>query len=261
MTNSKVLDILRRGGLARVTAVSRLAEPWLAELIGRVGFDGVWYDLEHRTPAEHTADAMAVGCRAAGIDLMVRVRKSEYGFPMRMLEIGANGLMVPHIRSAEEARQWVEWCRFAPLGRRGFDGAGADADFMLASPLDHMRQANEQVFLAFQIEDREAVDSIDDIAAVRGYDVLFVGPGDLSVSLGVPFEFDHPLIEEAIARVAAAATLHGKWWGLPVGSAEEGQRFLEQGARLLARGSDHVLLVEGYRRLAAEMATLDSPAR
>jgi 4-hydroxy-2-oxoheptanedioate aldolase len=253
MIPSRVLERLRAGGCARVTGVCRLTDPWAAELIGKIGFDAVWYDLEHRTASEASAAGMAVGCRAGRTDLMVRVRKSDYSMPMRMLEVGANGLMVPHIRSAEEARRWVDWCRFPPLGSRGFDGAGADADYMLAGPLEHIRHANDNVFLAFQIEDRSAVEAIDEIAAVDGFDILFVGPADLSLSLGVPFELNHPACQRAIDRVAAAAARSGKWWGLPVDSAESARRYLERGARFLAYGSDHALLVEGFRKLFDEL--------
>lgn len=256
MVNSRVLQILRGGGFAKVTAVGRVNEPWLPEVIGRIGFDALWYDLEHQTGPDHAANGMALACRASGMDLMVRVRKSEYGSPMRLLEAGANGLMIPHIRSVEEARQWVEWCRFPPLGKRGFDGAGADADYMLASPLEHLRHGNEQVFLVFQIEDREALDCIDDIAAVEGFDVLFVGPGDLSISLGVPFQMNHASMQSAIDRVAAAAARHGKWWGIPAGSAAQAQQYLERGARFVARGSDHVVLVNGFRTLFDELSVL-----
>lgn len=257
MVPSRVLQRLRGGGFALLTSICRVSEPWLAELVGRLGFDGVWYDLEHRTAPESSAEAMAVACRASGCDLMVRVRKSDYGMPMRMLGIGANGLMVPHVRSAAEARQWVDWCRFPPLGARGFDGAGADADYMLADPRAHLEHANREVFLAFQIEDRSAVDSIEEIAAVEGFDILFVGPADLSLSLGIPFEWRHPELESAIRRVGEAASHAGKWWGLPVDSAESARRYLDLGARFLAYGSDHVLLVEGYRRLYADLAGLE----
>jgi 4-hydroxy-2-oxoheptanedioate aldolase len=259
MINSKVLAKLRAGEFVRATAVGRINDAWIADLVGRTGFDALWYDLEHQTGPDHAANGMSLACRATGMDLMVRVRKGEYGSPMRMLEAGANGLMVPHIRSADEARQWVEWCRFPPLGKRGFDGAGVDADYMLATPLDHMRQANEQVFLTFQIEDREALDGIDDIAGVPGYDILFVGPGDLSISLGVPFQMDHPAMQNAIETVARAASAHGKWWGIPAGSPAAAQRYLEQGARFLAYGSDHVVLVNGFQRLREDLSGLKLP--
>lgn len=259
MIHSRILDRLRAGGWASMTSVGRIHEPWVAELIGAVGFDAIWYDLEHRTACEESAARMAVGCRAGRTDLVVRVRKSDYSMPMRALEVGANGLMIPHVRSAEEAQRWVDWCRFPPLGARGFDGAGADADYMLARPLDHIRHGNENVLLAFQIEDREAVEAVDEIAAVSGFDVLFIGPADLTLSLGVPFEWEHPNYQRVIDKVSAAAARAGKWWGLPVDSPATARRYLERGARLLAYGSDHVLLTAGFQKLYSELLEASAP--
>jgi 4-hydroxy-2-oxoheptanedioate aldolase len=247
MVNSKVLEKLRAGNVVRVVNMSRVRDPWLAEVIGWAGFDCIWFDMEHRAVGYDAIDPIALACRARNIDLMVRIRKTGYAEPMGVLEFGANGIMVPHCRSAEEARRYVEWTRFPPQGRRGFDGAGADACYALAEPLEYMRQANQQVFLTLQVEDREAVDRIDEIAAVEGFDLLFIGPADLSLSYGVPMQSNHELVQEAIRRVAKAAARAGKWWGMPVGSPDEAQRMIDLGARLIACGSDHMLLVNGFR--------------
>jgi len=158
-----VLRKLREGECVKVAGVSRVKEPWIAELIGRLGYDVIWFDMEHRAFSYDVIDPMSLACRATGIDLMVRALKEGYMSPMRALEFGANGIMVPHCRSVEEARQWVEWSRFPPLGKRGIDAARADADYMLADPLDHLRHGNEETFLVLQIEDREAVECVDDI--------------------------------------------------------------------------------------------------
>jgi len=209
MIKSKVLERLRNGDFVRVANISRVIDPWLTELIGRLGFDVVWLDMEHRPFGYEAIDPLSLACRATGMDLMVRVLKTGYSSPMRCLEFGANGLMVPHVRSVEEARQWVEWVRFPPLGKRGFDGAGVDADYMLADPLEHLQHGNREVFLALQIEDREAVDCVEDIAGVEGVDLLFIGPADSTISYGVPFDFDHSHVQRAIDRVAVAASNAG----------------------------------------------------
>ena len=160
-----------------------MSDPWLTEVIGRIGYDCVWFDMEHRAFGYDVIAPISLACRHTGTDLMVRILKTGYDAPMRALEFGANGIMVPHCRSAEEARQWVDWVRFPPLGRRGLDGAGADADWGFADTRDHIKHANEEVFLALQIEDREAVENIDEIAAVPGFDLFFIGPGDLTSKL------------------------------------------------------------------------------
>jgi 4-hydroxy-2-oxoheptanedioate aldolase len=247
MTESRVLRKLRSGGFVITAGLSRIVEPWMAEVIGRLGYDLIWFDLEHRAFGAQHIDPISLACRATGIDLMVRICKTGYQSPMQALEFGSNGLMIPHITSAAEARQWVDWVRFPPVGKRGFDGSGADCAWMLDDARTYIKHANQEVFLALQIEDPEAVDSIEEIAAVEGFDLLFIGPGDLSISLGVPFEFDHQLVQGAIDRVACAARKHGKWWGMPTGSPEAAQKALDRGARLITAGVDHVFLVNGYR--------------
>lgn len=252
MTNSRVLRKLRDGEYVLAAGLSRVIDPWLTETLGRIGYDVIWYDLEHRPFSYETIDPISLACRATGMDLMVRVRKHGYDSPMRALEFGANGLMVPHCRSVEEARQWAEWVRFPPAGRRGLDGVGADADWGLAPTQDHLAHGNREVFLVLQIEDREAVECVEAIAAVEGVDLLFVGPGDLSLSLGVPLEFEHPKMQAAIDRVAAAASRAGKWWGIPTGTPEAAQKALDRGARLLTGGSDHMFLMRGFQAAFAD---------
>jgi 4-hydroxy-2-oxoheptanedioate aldolase len=247
MVKSRVLRKLHDGDIVRVAGMSRVSDPWLAQVIGWAGYDVIWFDMEHRAWEYNVIDPISLACRHVGIDLMVRILKTGYTAPMRALEFGANGLMVPHCRSAQEAREWVELTKFPPLGKRGFDGAGADADFMFADPFDYMKNANEETFLVLQIEDAEAVECVDEIAAVKGVDILFIGTGDLSISLGAPMQVKHPSVQAAIDKVAAAAAKHGKFWGMPSGSPEAAQALIDRGARFITCGGDHGALVNGLK--------------
>jgi len=100
--------------------------------------------------------------------------------------------------------------------------------------------------LVLQIEDRDAVESVEQIAAVEGVDALFVGPGDLTISFGVPFQFAHADVQKAIDRVANAAAKAGKWWGMPTGTPEATQQALSRGAKIVTGANDHMVLVRGY---------------
>lgn len=247
MTHSKVLSKLRAGELVRVVSINRVTDPWLTEVAGKIGFDAVWLDLEHRDFPSGVAAPMALACRATGMDLIVRIRKTGYDSPMRVLESGAQGIMVPHCLTAAEAQQWVDWTKYPPLGKRGFDGAGCDADSSLASPVEHLAHANRETFLMLQIEDPEAVENVDAIAAVPGVDVLFIGPGDLSISYGIPMQTSHELILNAMSKVAGACERHGKHWGMATGTPEMAQRAASAGAGLITCGGDHGFLVRGMR--------------
>jgi 4-hydroxy-2-oxoheptanedioate aldolase len=254
VTKSRVRKMLREKKFVKVVGMNRVSEPWFAELAGKLDFDAVWFDMEHRAHGYELIDRVSMACRATGIDLMVRIRKTGYTSVMRVLEFGANEVMVPHCRSAEEARQWVEWTRFPPLGKRGFDGAGADGDYGLTNPLEYLKDRNEETLLVLQIEDRESVECVDEIATVEGVDLLFVGPADLTISYGVPLQREHALVQRAMDKVANTAAKAGKWWGTVTPTPELAQVELDRGARMVTCADDHFLLVQGlqnaYRRFS-----------
>jgi 2-keto-3-deoxy-L-rhamnonate aldolase RhmA len=212
--------------------------------------------MEHRHFGFDVIDPISLACRATGMDLIVRILKTGYSSPMRALEFGANGIMVPHCRSVEEARQWVEWTRFPPLGKRGFDGAGVDADYMLSDPLEYLKHCNEQTFLVLQIEDREAVECVEEIVSIEGVDLLFVGPADLTISYGVPMKFDHPTVQRAVDKVASAVLKAGKWWGIPTATPEAAQAAIQRGARMVTCAVDHILLVRGFQEASQQFSQL-----
>jgi 4-hydroxy-2-oxoheptanedioate aldolase len=247
VTKSRFRRVLGQHGFLKVVGMNRVTEPWFAELAGKLGFDVVWFDMEHRAHGYELIDPLSLACRATGIDLMVRIRKTGYTSAMRALEFGANGIMVPHCTSAAEAREWVNYTRFPPVGRRGFDGAGADGDYGLADPIHYLQERNDETFVVLQIEDREAVESVDEIAEVDGVDLLFVGPADLSISYGVPLQREHRLVQAAIDKVANAAAKFGKHWGTVTTTPESAQSELDRGARMITCADDHFLLVNGLR--------------
>lgn len=256
MRTNRVLAKLRQGKAALVTTVTPYASPKLTEMIGLLDYDCVWIDMEHQDYSYDQVFDMALGCRAGGVEPMVRIRKGDYWTYSRPFEAGASGIMVPHCRSAAEARQIVQYARFAPQGMRGIDGVEAAADYGLAPTAEYMAHANRETFICVQIEDREGVEDVDAIAAVEGIDILFVGPADLSQSYGIPLQTQAPVMLAAVERVAAAAAKHGKAWGIPVGSAEAGERYYAMGARFLACGAAIILLQQGWRQIRQDFDAL-----
>ncbi len=246
MNKNRVLQKLKNGECVSIVNLGFFPCSSLVELVGRIGFDCAWLDMEHRSYGLKELAEMTLACRATGMEAMVRVVKGGYTSMMKPLEAGATGLMVPHCLSADEARQVVNWAKFPPQGRRGFDNAGPDADYTMTPPVEYMARANQETFLAVQIEDREAVDCIEEIAAVDGVDVLFIGPADLSLSYGIPFQFEHQTLRKVTKRVNDAASAHGKWWGSIFGSLEDGKRLMDDGARFLAHGADVLAIRNGF---------------
>ena len=166
---------------------------------------------------------------AADIDCIWRPPTKEKNALYRLLEDGATGLMIPHVSTPDQARSLVQAMKFPPLGDRGYDGAGRDASFWFGAPKDYIEQSNRETFLVAQIETKEAVDNIDEIAAVPGVDVLFIGPGDLSLRLCCSPSVNDPIMMEAQKKVAAAARKHGIAWGRPVGTADDARVIIEIG--------------------------------
>lgn len=237
MRPSKIKAKLTRNEPVLVTTI-HFADPSAYELVSLMGFDGLWMDLEHHSASLETANTLMRAARVGTADVMVRPAKGEFMRLGRVLEAGAQGIMYPRCADAAEAREVVTWAKFAPLGRRGIDGANPDMPYCTMPLAEYVREANEQTFVVIQLEDRDAVAAAREIAAVEGVDVLFFGPGDFSVLSGIPGQFDHPLIEDAIRTVAGAAKAAGKHWGMPVGSSERAQQLLDMGARFLAYGAD-----------------------
>ena len=247
MRPSKIKAKLRRNEPALVTTV-HFTDPSAYELVSLMGFDGLWMDLEHHAASLETANNLMRAARVGTADILARPAKREFMRLGRLLEAGAQGIMYPRCADAAEAREVVTWSKFAPLGRRGIDGGNPDMPYC-TMPLDrYVREANEQTFVVVQLEDRDAVANARSIAEVEGVDVLFFGPGDFSVLTGIPGQFDHPTVEEAVRAVAAAAKAAGKHWGMPVGTQERARQLLDMGARLLAHGADILWLKDGLEQ-------------
>lgn len=220
-------------------------DPQIYEMVSLLGFDGIWLDLEHHPPSVEAAASLVRAARVGVSDVMIRPAKGEFMRLGRMLEIGAHGIMYPRCSGPDEAREVVKWSKFAPQGQRGFDGGNPDMPYCSMPIPDYIRQANEETFIVIQLEDQAAVDQADAIASVPGVDVLFFGPSDFTILSGIPGQFTHPLMEQAIDKVAAAARKHGKAWGMPAFSVEMAQSLMSKGARFLAHGCDIVMVKLG----------------
>ena len=224
------------------------------------GFDCIWLDLEHRAMGDREVQALLTHFHLADIDCMLRPPTLEKTRLYRYLEEGATGLMIPHVSTAEKARQLVDDIKFPPLGNRGLDAAGLDSDYLLADASDHVDHTLKETFLVVQIETPEAVDNVEQIAAVEGVDGLFIGPGDLGLRINRS-DVNYSL-EEAIDRVAQVAATSGKAWGLPAASVEQVEARRQQGAQLLPYGGDFgacmTMLKEHGEQLAVAFGEGDS---
>ncbi|MGC2202667.1 MAG: aldolase/citrate lyase family protein [Stellaceae bacterium] len=204
MKENRVKRILQQGGLALGTHVGGIADPQIVEIIGLAGFDAAFIDMEHTTYDLHDVQLAVMAAERVGITPIVRTPGFDPAFILRLLDMGVQGIQVPHVSSAETARAAVKAVRYPPLGDRGMAAGSRASEFGRIPLVEHMAQSNREIILACMIEDMEAVERIEEISAVEGIDLLAVGPSDLSRSLGVSGQPDHPRLVAAIDRVRGA---------------------------------------------------------
>ena len=257
---NRVLDRIRAGKYVLTGSTTPYPSPKISEMMGLVGFDCVWIDMEHQDFSWDQAFNMCLAARASGMEPMIRVRKEGDQSFFRVFEAGATGIMVPHVRTMEEAEWALKFCRFAPVGLRGMDGVEAAAKYSLAPMQEYIDWTLRETFVLFQVEDKETLDILDDIAEMDGLNGLFFGPGDMSQSLGIPLQFDHPQMHEARKLVAATAKKHGKFWGMPVGNAAQAAKLnKEEGAQFFACGAAIIILLAGYQSIRDDFDQVMGP--
>jgi 2-keto-3-deoxy-L-rhamnonate aldolase RhmA len=255
--SSVIKTRLSAGELVRTMHITGFATPKLIEMAGRLGnFHGLWFDQEHAAISHQELELMLIACRAAGKEAFARVPPTDYATIMRPMEAGCNGVMVAQVRTLAEVEQAVEWAKYPPTGKRGFFGGNSEGGFGTVEMAKHVASANRDRWLAIQIETAEAVEIVDQIAATEGVDWLFVGPADLSVTLGVPGEFLHAKCVNALQRVAEASKRAGKAWGTLSRDVEHARACRELGCQLFSIFGDLDCLRVGLRTLEDRFAEL-----
>lgn len=228
------------------------SDPHVVGIAAQAGYDYVMPDLEHTGMTLRELESVVRAADAAEITPLVRVPGPAKRDILAVLETGVRGIMVPAVESADEAREVVSAARYGPLGRRGVYYLGYGSDYGGTPPAEHFRRANEELLIILQIETAKGVQHAAEIAEAPGVDCLLVGPGDLTQSLGVPWQFEHPAVWEAICKTFQTTRLHGKVAGIMPAGADHAARCVDQGARLLIWGPDLALL----QRAALEDAAM-----
>jgi 2-keto-3-deoxy-L-rhamnonate aldolase RhmA len=229
--------------------VNQLRTPNVAMMAAACGFDALYIDLEHNPTSLETAAGICVAALGLGITPIARVSSHDPHDSTRILDCGAQGVMVPHVNTAAEAHAIVEACRFAPHGHRSAAGSVPSLGYAALSQPEICRRLNQETLLIAMIETPEAVANADAIAAVEGIDTLHIGSTDLSTEMGIPGDYKNPRMQEAFETVARAAKAHGKSMG--VGGVREDVEFqswlFKLGVRYLTSGSDTLYIMSGGR--------------
>jgi len=248
MFPNKTRQLLRQGDVAYGLGIrsARTAETVLAA--AACGYDYLFIDMEHSTLDLDTASQLCMAALAAGVTPVVRVQSHAHPDLPRILDGGAQGIVVPHVSNVDDARAAVDATKFPPQGHRSGGGAAVQLGWADIPAMEASARLNDELLLVCMIEDRDGLRNVEDIAAVDGIDVLSVGTNDLALDLGVPNDFFHPEIAAAHARVVAAARKHGK-------AARLGGRYsrtdideaIRRGATFVTLATDTQLIVNGIR--------------
>lgn len=234
-------DVKRKvagGGVSIGTFMFEFNTTGIGCIAAEAGAEFAVFDMEHTGWSIETIRMLIATTRSTRMLPYVRVPTTEYDFIACALDMGAMGIMVPMVESTEQAEAIVRAAKYPPAGRRGAAFGIAHDDYTGGDIVEKIETANRETHLLAQIETASGVEHAAEIAAVAGIDALWIGHFDLSNSLGIPGQFDHPQFKESIAAVLEACRCHGKTPGFMAGGIEDGKALLDRGFRLLAYSGD-----------------------
>lgn len=250
MKENRLKSILAQDRVAIGSWIT-LSDPSVVELTALAGYDYSGIMMEHSALDYHMVENMIRAAEAVGISSLVRVSEGREDMMLRVMEMGAGGVMVPHVRDRESATRAVQAVKYGPLGARGMNGMTRAGRWTAIDFTDHVRTSNEQSVLVVMVEDAHGIDRIDEILAVDGVDVVFIGPNDLARSYGATAEIDPPEVRDAIEHAAATARRTGKArLGLPIyhPSFYRGyDELVDLGVRFITHSTDATILFRAWR--------------
>ncbi|MDI3538049.1 MAG: 2-dehydro-3-deoxyglucarate aldolase [Bacillota bacterium] len=233
-----------------------LTGPECVEIMGAAGFDFVVIDMEHGPHGQDAIPNLLRAADAAGVVPIVRVTKNEPTLILRSLDLGARGLHIPQVNTAAEAAAVVKAARYWPLGERGFAPGTRAARFGSLSTEEYIVRANADPLLIIHIENKLGVENLDEILAVPGIDVIFIGPADLSQSLGIPGKLGDPRVIELVDTTIDKAKKAGRPVGIFALDAEDAARWVRAGVTYIALGADSFFLFNGAKALVEKLAPI-----
>ena len=231
---------------------SKTEDPAMVEAMGYAGMDFIVLDLEHGPNSIRSLQNLLRAAELSGTTPIVRVRAGEPGLIGEVLDVGAAGVQVPHIRSAEDVRTALRHARFSPLGERGVCRFVRAARYSAVERSEYFEDSN-RALVVLQVEGKEGIERLPEIAGEPGVDVLFLGPYDLSQSVGVPGQVEHPTVTAAMEQAVRLCRERGVTVGTFVDTLGQARLWMAKGVRYIAYGVDAGILQDACRGLLAEL--------
>ncbi len=226
----------------------KIADPALVEIFGMAGFDFVILDLEHGPNSIETTQNLIRAAKLQNISPIIRVYENSPGLVQRVLDIGADGVQVPQISTLQEAKKLIRSARFSPEGERGLCRFVRAADYSLRSKDNYFNNANEENLIIGQIEGLDGVENLDQILTT-GLDVIFIGPYDLSNSLGLPGQVDHPEVIKKVKEICQKANNRGVLIGTFVDDIETAHFYQNLGVKYISYSVDVGIIAEASKKI------------
>jgi 2-keto-3-deoxy-L-rhamnonate aldolase RhmA len=249
--NNRALDRLNKDEVSLGVGVRLARSVEIAKMMRASDFDWLFIDLEHGSLALETVSQISIAAADNNIAPIVRVPTGQWDIASRALDGGAQGIVMPHIDSADDAREAVRRLRFPPVGHRATLGGLPQYDYLPAKASQVAAEINAITLLAPMIESPGAVENAEAIAAVEGIDVLFIGANDLAEGMGISGRLDDPRIADAVAEVARAAAAQGKHAGIGgIGDAALMRRYIGMGMRFILGGNDFAFMMAAAKQRA-----------
>lgn len=248
---------LQAGQLCVGTMLVDVRQPSIMSILANAGFDFVLIDNEHGQFGIETIADLSRAARSEGVTPIVRVPELTYTAVAQSLDGGGQGIMLPRVTAAEQVRECLRYMKYAPEGKRGAVLARTHTAFRTGPLLETLAALNRESFLVVQVETAEAVERLDEILPIPGVDAALVGPTDLSVSLGVGGQMEHPVLVEAIERTLAACTRHGVVPAIHTNDTALTAAWARRGMRMVSINSEVGLLTWAGRQAVAAIRAPD----
>lgn len=231
----------------------KLADPTALEVLGLAGMDFAIIDTEHAPCDQMLLLDMIRAADSVGLPTIVRVPEGTEPHILKALDIGASGVQIPGLSTVEEIREAVSFTKYAPRGVRGLSFAQRSAGYGTKEKFQYMQDSNDGLINVVHIENKDAAARVEELCALEDIDVLFIGPMDISQSLGHPGDPGHEDVQKVVHKVIDVCNSKGKSFGIFVGTPEAAQKYMELGASYIALASDLAFMRKGYQAMTAEL--------
>jgi 2-keto-3-deoxy-L-rhamnonate aldolase RhmA len=253
MRRNRTKDRLAEGATVFGSSVQFFRSPELPRLFAAGGLDYLFIDTEHTGFDLETVQDMILTSMQSGITPIVRVSELLYSLVTRALDVGAQGIIFPRVEDPAILREAISWTKFPPQGKRGFGVSVPMVDYEARTFPEIMEHLDSNTLVVVQFETRLAIERCDQLLAVPGVNVAMIGPADLSISLGIPGQVDHPELIAVCRHLINACHRHGVVPGIQCRALAQAKMWVSEGVRFVGVGAEHSLLLEKVRETVAAL--------